>query len=167
MGYLTSFRTIFNVGYVYTLTDLYNDYSAPTTYAFEKFDDFLLMYIYICTYTYADSILQLSYIIVTSYIADQTAAYFCVQWNIYSTENFKMPSFHVVQFLNELNVCGQRVLDLVPSSWIVVENEKYYTSYPPEKDHARVSSWTAVSKDPNPAWIKYPVKIIATAGNYI
>ncbi|KAK0157020.1 hypothetical protein PV328_012000 [Microctonus aethiopoides] len=77
-----------------------------------------------------------------------------------------MAAYHVVQFLNELNVYGQKVMDLVPSSWTTFENGSYYTSFPPEKDHSRVPSWTALSKEPNPAWHKYPVKLIISAENH-
>ncbi|KAK0169418.1 hypothetical protein PV327_011581, partial [Microctonus hyperodae] len=65
-----------------------------------------------------------------------------------------------------MTILGQIVLDLVPSSWVVNTGEEYFTVYPPKKDHARVSSWCLVSKEPNPTWLKYPVKIMGKADTH-
>lgn len=72
----------------------------------------------------------------------------------------------IVWFKDEYTRDGQKVIDLIPCSWLLKSKNNMYCLYPPKILKRIVRAWSEKSKEPNLKWGKIEVEVLKYACKY-
>lgn len=72
--------------------------------------------------------------------------------------------YSVVEFFEKRN--GLKCVELVPSSWVEKDCDKFMCRYPHGSNKKKIDKWIENEVEPLKDWPLYPVQILATASKY-
>lgn len=80
------------------------------------------------------------------------------------TEQDNAGQYAIIQFINENSKSTEeKVIDLVPFSWIYNIGNKYFCWYPDKTDYCHMKNWLLSLKSPEKFWDSYEKTVITYA----